>query len=44
MRATVMYCAGDVRVEFDLTVDLDDIASGNWAMADRTTLKVAVRP
>lgn len=29
---------------FDLTVDLDDIASGYRAMADRTALKVAVRP
>jgi len=29
---------------FDLTVDLEDIASGYRAMADRTALKVAVRP
>jgi threonine dehydrogenase-like Zn-dependent dehydrogenase len=29
---------------FDLTVGLDDIADGYRAMADRTALKVLVRP
>jgi len=29
---------------FDMTVSLDDVASGYKAMAERTALKVLVRP
>lgn len=48
MRTTLMYAAGDVRVEdvkvFDRTVDLDGVPDGYRAMADRESLKVLVIP
>lgn len=65
MRATLMYGAGDVRVEevpdsvikkptdalvrvtasvFDVTTDLDGVPGGYQDMADRTSLKVLVKP
>jgi hypothetical protein len=42
MRATLMYGAGDVRVE--AVPDSDGVPSGYQNMADRKSLKVLIRP